>query len=316
MADWLVDVDEPYDDWVYGMNGNKQRQSRFLVRHNIANPPLCSDCGHFCSARHISNERELKRNKLPFRWRCANPQCTDETFNFLTDSFISNGKLDTFKYIQLLYKFYLKQDAKTAARQLHINHNTVKKFFAFFRECISKYMQDEWYPSFQFDVSDVLEYDEANLARKHKHHRGNRTEPVWVLGGTARQSQYVKFDVVDDRTRPTLHDLILDVAPLGSTVVTDGWRAYMGLSDYGIAHWTVNHARTFVDPWSQQHTNTIEGLWALIRCDLRSLRGIKHNTLQAHLDVFAFRRNLRNTPEGLWSKMCCVIGAMQGRVIV
>ena len=64
----------------------------------------------------------------------------------------------------MLYKFYLKHDAKTAAREMRVGQETVQKYFSFYRRCLSKYMQDEFYPSFEFDVSDVLEYDEANLA--------------------------------------------------------------------------------------------------------------------------------------------------------
>ena len=82
----------------------------------------------------------------------------------------------------------------------------------------------------------------------------------------------------------------------------------------GFYHWTVNHSEGFVDPYHGLHTNTIEGLWSLARDDLKILRGIRESILQIHLDVFAFRRNMSMSDDGLWTKLCCVIGIMQNSV--
>ncbi len=88
----------------------------------------------------------------------------------------------------------------------------------------------------------------------------------------------------------------------------------MGLGRIGYYNWTVDHTQGFVDPILGHHTNTIEGLWALIRGDLRTMRGISKDDLQTHLDVFAFRRNIQSDGQSVWTKMCMVIGAMQGSI--
>ena len=88
------------------------------------------------------------------------------------------------------------------------------------------------------------------------------------------------------------------------------------MSDRGLYHWNLDHSSHFVNPYHGEHTDTIEGLWALIRGDLRSMRGIKPNDLQKHLDVWAFRRNMRETREsqGVWISLCCAVGQMQHSV--
>ena len=83
------------------------------------------------------------------------------------------------------------------------------------------------------------------------------------------------------------------------------------MNQHGLFHWTVNHSEGFVHPFHGYHTDTIEGLWSLIRSDLRAFRGINEQKLQVHLDVFAFRRNMGMSDDGIWSKLCLVIGKMQ-----
>ena len=290
-----------------------ERQGQFLVRHNIVTQPQCGECNATCTAVHLTGARDLKRAKgVCYVWRCPNQNCSDQAFT--TGSYLH--KLSIFRHIQLLYKFYIKSNAKQAAQETGVHVDTVRRYFAWYRHCISEYMQNHFYPHFHFDVGYAIEYDEANLGRRSKYGRGtNETVPIWVLGGVSRGDDgFVSLNVVDDRTRPTLHGLIQSVCPRDSEIITDCWRAYFGLDTLGYYHWTVNHSLAFVDPYTGQHTNTIEGLWSLIRADLRNMRGINHTFLQHHLDVFAFRRNLKNEANGLWATMCLVIGQMQHSV--
>ena len=43
------------------------------------------------------------------------------------------------------------------------------------------------------------------------------------------------------RDRPTLEALILKHVNIGSTIYTDGWRAYMNLGTHGYSWESVNH---------------------------------------------------------------------------
>ena len=308
---WSVNQKEPNDDWLYDMKGDLHKQCQFLLTNNLAKPPACSACHSDCQAVLVSTNRDSTRNTLPYKWTCTNNECNKSCI-FLTGSYLKGKRI--FNHIKLLYKFYLGRNAKECSKETGIGHGTCIKWFDFYRRCIHKYMQDYFYPNFEFDVDLAVEWDEAALSAKQKNHRGRYRKPVWVLGGVQRESNVVLLKVIDRKNAETLHPIITSVCSPGTTVVTDGWTAYHGLSGHGLFHWNVDHTRGFVDPQTRQHTDTIEGLWALIRDELRKHRGIKPIDLQKHLDVFAFRRNTRNTPEGTWIKFCCLIGAMQNVV--
>lgn len=56
------------------------------------------------------------------------------------------------------------------------------------------------------------------------------------------------FLYVPDRRSETLLGIIQYHIPAGSTVVTDGWGGYRGLTQQGYLHMVVNHQQNFVDP--------------------------------------------------------------------
>ena len=109
----------------------------------------------------------------------------------------------------------------------------------------------------------------------------------------------------------TLQSFISEHSQIACVHVTDGWKAYLGLDALGFFHWNLNHSIGFVHELTGFHTNTVEGLWALVRDDLRKFRGIPKQYLQKFLDEFAFRRNMELTEKGLWIKFLLVVGTKQ-----
>ena len=307
---WSVHEKNPNDDWLYEMKSDVTRQCQFLLANNVAKPPACDACESECEVVLLTKPRDLTRYKLPYAWSCTNADCK-KLCGFLTGSYLKGHSVSLFKHVQLLYKFYRKRNAKQCHEETGVGYGTCIKWFDYYRRCVSKYMQDHFYPEFQFDVDLAIEWDEAKLSARQKDHRGRYREGVWVLGGVQREKNLILLKVVDRRNADTLQPIISAVCPEGSTVITDGWRGYLGLSDRGHYHWNVDHSRTFRNPFTGMHTDTIEGLWALIRGELRLSRGIKSPDLQKHLDVFAFRRNTTNSDSGTWVSFCCLIGAMQ-----
>lgn len=56
------------------------------------------------------------------------------------------------------------------------------------------------------------------------------------------------FFYVHRRDADTLTRVIRKYIPAGSTIVSDKWRGYAGLSNMNYLHLTVNHSTNFVDP--------------------------------------------------------------------
>jgi transposase-like protein len=82
-----------------------------------------------------------------------------------------------------------------------------------------------------------------------------------VFGGVERESGRSFLVPVPDRTADTLEAIIRDRIEPGTTVISDGWRAYQNLESLGYTHRTVNHSLYFVHPDTGDHTNTIESTW-------------------------------------------------------
>jgi transposase-like protein len=106
----------------------------------------------------------------------------------------------------------------------------------------------------------TVEIDESKFGRR-KYHRGHPVKGQWVFGGVERESGETFLVPVKDRTAETLMAVIRDWIEPGTTVISDGWKAYHDLASQGYTHLTVNHSLHFVDPNTGVHTNTIESTW-------------------------------------------------------
>jgi hypothetical protein len=99
-----------------------------------------------------------------------------------------------------------------------------------------------------------------------------------IWGVVRGDSHTFFFEVVEDRTRTTLIELIKYKVAAESTIIADCWRGYLGLEsicvDMGYAHETVNHSNNFVDPETGAHTQITEGMWCIMKIKLRKMEQI------------------------------------------
>lgn len=92
---------------------------------------------------------------------------------------------------------------------------------------------------------------------------------IWIVGLVERSTDRLMLVPVNSRDSHTLHGIIAKFVKQGSTIYTDGWKGYLGLSDIGYTHLSVNHTETFKAEYIdyqtgdviEVHTNTIEGAW-------------------------------------------------------
>jgi transposase-like protein len=90
----------------------------------------------------------------------------------------------------------------------------------------------------------------------------------WVVGGVDNTPEKNVFAVVvNNRNATTLLNVIIDWVIPGSIIHTDCWKGYRSadLQNAGMAHDTVNHTYTYVDPISGVHTQCIEGTWSAMK---------------------------------------------------
>jgi transposase-like protein len=124
--------------------------------------------------------------------------------------------------------------------------------------------------------------------------RGDKKTPV--MGMLDRETRQVRAHVIPNVKRDTLQNAILNRVGFGSTVYTDAWPGYDGLSAKAFVHDTVNHVEEYVR--GNVHTQGIENFWSLLK---RGLNGtyvaVEPFHLSRYLDEQMFRFNNRGTKD-------------------
>jgi len=148
----------------------------------------------------------------------------------------------------------------------------------------------------------VVEADETYIGGKEANkHKSKRTHPGG--GATGKQAVfslverdgYVRSRHVADVTAKTLREAIVTQADRKSYLMTDEAAVYAKVGAEFSGHGTVNHSAEEYVRGAFWHTNTVEGLFALLK---RAVYGQFHNVSAAHLHRYLaeadFKYNTRS----------------------
>ena len=108
-----------------------------------------------------------------------------------------------------------------------------------------------------------------------------------------------------DVKRKTIEPLVRRCVRAGSLVFTDEYCIYDALEEWGYEHQSVCHSRGEYardedgDGFCEIHSNTIEGVWSLLRSWLRPHRGVSQEKLPLYLGLFEFVHNVRQRGKAL-----------------
>lgn len=137
----------------------------------------------------------------------------------------------------------------------------------------------------------IVEIDEVLL--QHASEPGYAMlQPTLVLG--AHCDGRVLSGIIADRRRATLHECITRLIAPQSLIVTDDWRPYRGLEQFGYQHVSVNHRAGFF-PQDGQTTGKIDSYWATLRRVMRGYHQVSAANLWLYLAEVECRFNLRNS---------------------
>jgi transposase-like protein len=126
------------------------------------------------------------------------------------------------------------------------------------------------------------------VERDHKVIKGKK-----VIEKIIVQPSLVSCTVVKDVQAETIVPIMLSQVTANSKVVTDAYRAYSNLAA-NFQHVSIKHTDGNYITIGDNHTNTIEGFWSLLK---RGIIGIYHQVSPKHLhrycNEFTFRYNSR-----------------------
>jgi transposase-like protein len=151
-----------------------------------------------------------------------------------------------------------------------------------------------------------IEADETFIGGKARNmHKGKRERlgisqsrsmigKVAVMGLLQRHGEgsKVRTQVIMNRRKHQLEDVVTEHVEAGATLYTDALRSYDRMEARGYIHKVIDHAEAYVD--GQVHTNGLENFWSLLK---RAIKGtyvsVEPFHLFRYLDEQAFRFNNR-----------------------
>lgn len=146
-------------------------------------------------------------------------------------------------------------------------------------------------------LSGTVEVDETYWGAQEKGVLGRHTEAkamvVVAVETPGKGLGRARLRRIPDLTQKTLHGFIRNVIAPGSTIITDGWRPYLGLSGY-------RHDRRNQHGKPATEEPVMPAVHRVISLFKRWLMGthhggISHQHLDAYLDEFTFRFNRRTS---------------------
>ena len=200
-----------------------------------------------------------------------------------------NKGLTKYKREKILMHFCEDIPASKTSRLTGMNRNTVNRHYGHYREHILSWQYEE-----VMRLSGEIEVDESYFgARRVRGKRGRGAAGKTPVFGLLKRGGKVFVTVVASCSKAALMPIIEGKVLEGSTIYSDGWKAYDGLILNGYDHYRVFHSKNeFVR--GKSHINGIEAFWSFAKRRLAQFNGIKDDKFILHLAECQFRYNNRN----------------------
>ena len=256
-----------------------------LERVRWHNQPRCPYCGS-------PNYSKLNGE---FRYHC---NTCNTSFSVTVGTIFHNTKLPLQKWflaVSLVVNAKKGIAARQLGRDLHVTKDTAWRKLMQIRKAMYEYGDL---------LQGIIEADETYIGGKNKNrHKEKKTtggqgrggEDKTPVFGVVQRDGKVSAKTVKDAKKETLQKIIMEKVKKGSTIMTDEWLGYKGLSKKYV-HKVIKHNEgKYVD--GDIYTNTLEGFWSLFK---RGFIGQYHQLskryLNRYLDEFCFRYNNRLNP--------------------
>ena len=147
-------------------------------------------------------------------------------------------------------------------------------------------------------LSGCIQSDETLIGgvEKGSNKRGFGSEKKSTVFGMVEEGGKVIMKKVEDRKRKTLLPIIEKYVDKGAHITTDELPSYKVIGVNGYTHSTVNHNKEEYVNEQGKHTNTIEGVWSILKRSISSTHvWVSDTHLPKYLNEFEFRYNNRGS---------------------
>lgn len=210
------------------------------------------------------------------------------------------SKISKYKIRKILKCFSEDLPAVKTASLLRLNRKTIDRYYSLFREKIALASMKEMEV-----VSGEVELDESYFgARRVRGKRGRGAAGKTPVFGLLKRNGKVFVTVVKNCSKEELMPIIKGHVLEGSTIHTDGWKAYDGLILNGYDHYRVHHSKNEFAR-GKNHVNGIESFWSFAKRRLVKFNGIASHKFHLYLKECEFRFNYRDCD--LYAKLLLII---------
>lgn len=249
---------------------------------------------------------EWRRKDTWSYWQCYECRGAQGHTGLRANTVLANSNLKLERFMMLIWVFadrgktykQIQNSACLPSDPSYVDNlmssMTIAKWNKYFMYiCVKDYKDNKEMLSGE-ENEDICEIDET-MCGKMKFGKGDPTKRrgVWVFGGVMRMSRLC-FMVIcpgNKRTKRVLWPIIQANITMGTTIYSDGWRAYRKLPYLGYPHRWIDHSKHYVDPTDPTlHTNSIEGLWGVWK---RWLPSSGPYNLEMHMLTFIWFNNLK-----------------------
>ena len=199
------------------------------------------------------------------------------------------SRLSRYKIKKIIECFSEDITASSAAKILKLNRKTVNSYYNEFRRLILEHSLRE-----QEKELGEFELDESYFgARRVRGKRGRGAAGKTPVFGLLKRNGKVFVTIVPNCSREELLPIIQGKILEGSTIHTDGWKAYDGLILNGYTHYRVfHHENEFAR--GKSHVNGIECFWSYAKRRFSKFNGLTDDKFILHLKESEARFNYRD----------------------